>query len=122
MGAAREGLDVTIIEITGSIANNGNILYKSAIDEEFAGLDNLKVMYNASSREITDEGVITEYNDKEILVPADYVVYSVGMTARSQEAMAYYDICYDVRIIGDCVRPRRINEAAHEGYFAGHYM
>ncbi len=34
----------------------------------------------------------------------------------------FMDVMYDVRLAGDCIEPRRINEAVYEGYFAGRFI
>lgn len=44
------------------------------------------------------------------------------MIPRRVLAESFAGIVYDVRMIGDCIGARRINEAAHEGYFAGHFI
>lgn len=122
LGACKDGVDTTIIEMTDRIADNGNLLYRAAMEEEFTALDNIHVMLKTRSLEITDAGVVVENAEGRQTIPADYVVYSVGMIPRRELAERFYDIVYDVKMIGDCVGARRINEAAHEGYFAGHYM
>lgn len=108
--------------MTDGIANNGNVLYVAAMQEEFAALDNIHIMLKTTSLEITDEGVVVENADGRQMIPADYVVYSVGMIPRRELAEQFYNIVYDVKMVGDCMGARRINEAAHEGYFAGHYL
>lgn len=122
LGACKEGIDSTIIEMTDHIAENGNMLYAAAMQEEFAALDNIHIMLKTTSLEITDEGVVVENADGRQTIPADYVVYSVGMMPRRELAEQFYDIVYDVKMVGDCMGARRINEAVHEGYFAGHYF
>lgn len=122
LGACKEGIDTTIIEMTDHIAENGNMLYAAAMREEFAALDNIHIMLKTTSLEITDEGVVVENADGRQTIPADYVVYSVGMIPRRELAEQFYGMVYDVKMVGDCMSARRINEAAHEGYFAGHYL
>ncbi len=45
-----------------------------------------------------------------------------GLIPRRELAESFAELAYDVRMIGDCIGARRINEAAHEGYFAGHFI
>ena len=55
-------------------------------------------------------------------IPASFVVYCVGMKPKKALAESFYGLVYDVKMIGDCMGARRINEASHEGYFAGWRM
>ena len=77
-------------------------------------------MTQTSCLEILPDGVRVSQNGEECTLPADRVVYCIGMRARRALAESFYGITYDVQMIGDCMGARRINEASHEGYFAGH--
>ena len=50
------------------------------------------------------------------------MVYCTGLRPRQAEAESFVDVVYDVRLAGDCIGPRRINEVVHEGYFAGSFI
>ena len=42
---------------------------------------------------------------------------------RQAEAESFVDVVtLTVRLAGDCIGPRRINEVVHEGYFAGSFI
>lgn len=138
---AERGTHVTIVEMADELAAAGNLLYKAALTLRLRELsDRIDVMTNTSCLEILPEGVRVqakstaraqegavsaepaqmEQTEKEVILPADRVVYCVGMRARRELAESFYGITYDVQMIGDCMGARRINEASHEGFFAGH--
>ena len=50
---------------------------------------------------------------------ADTVILATGMKARKSEAMAFYGICPETAMVGDCNRVAKILEATNEGYFLG---
>lgn len=137
----REGHEVTLLEVADKIGAAANLLYRGALEEEFAlHKDKLSVKTKVICEEITETGVrirsaeserdILDMHEHEAsdnrenrqVIEADSVVYCVGMIPRKELAESFTDIVYDVRMIGDCLAPRRINEATHEGYFAGHFI
>lgn len=121
-----KGHYVTLIEYGNRIAANANLLYRGALEERFAGQDRLTIRTGVSAQQIDDRGVticpVSGSDTTPEIVAADNVVISVGMRPLRELAASFGDVCYDVRMIGDCVEPRRINEATHEGYFAGHFI
>ena len=119
----REGHEVTLLEAAEKIARGANLLYRGALEEEFAPFESLSVRTGIRCEAVTEEGVrIRNESGEEETVPADSVIYCVGMAPRRELAASIADLVYDVRIVGDCAAPRRINEATHEGYFAGHFI
>lgn len=120
LSLAGKGKKVIIIEQTDKIAAAGNLLYRAAIQDLFDHSENISCKLNSTCCKIADGFVlIADDKGRQEEISCDSVVYSVGMKACSSEAETYRALDYDVRMIGDCVRPRRINEAIHEGYFAG---
>lgn len=124
----REGHEVTLLEVTDRIAAAGNLLYRGALGEQFAQYDSLAIRTRVSTESIEADGVVirplgqgAENGEKE-KIPADSVVMCVGLIPRRELAESFAGLVYDARMIGDCVRPRRINEATHEGYFAGYFI
>lgn len=123
-----EGKEVTILEMTDRLAGAGNLLYWAALGEQLAKYPRFHVVYHAGVREITSDAVVYRLSgedmdrDRDFRLAVDDVVLCVGLIPRSEEAMQFLPLGYDVRMVGDCVAPRRINEAVQEGYFAGRYM
>jgi len=116
----KAGREVVIIEQTDEIASSGNNLYKGALEELFLREKHLTCLMETSCMEITANGVkVKNKCGSEETIAADNVVYSVGMRPLRDLAESFYGIVYDVKMVGDCMGARRINEATHEGYFAG---
>jgi len=120
----RRGHEVTLLELAPQLNIGTNLLYRGAMEEQFSLYANaLAVLTGASCQEIRDDSIRVLASDGEVrVIPADSVVTCVGMVPRRELAASFYGLTYDVRIIGDCLAPRRINEATHEGYFAGSFL
>ncbi len=124
----REGHEVTLLELTDKIASAANLLYRGALEEQFALYKNsLSIKTQVACQEITENGVLirpvkAEQDAEDELISADSIVTCVGMDPRRALAESFANLVYDVRMIGDCIGTRRINEATHEGYFAGHFI
>ncbi|MDO5423164.1 MAG: FAD-dependent oxidoreductase [Eubacteriales bacterium] len=120
LSLAKTGREVTIIEQTDKMAAAGNLLYRGALDICMRENPNVHCLLKTSFRGVTPEGVEAE-NEKGdgMVIPADHVVCAVGMRPRRKLAESFLELGYDVSMAGDCLSPRRINEAVHEGFFAG---
>ena len=117
---ARQGCKVTIVEMLEGLM----------LDEEVHSIrvDLLKMLKDAGvealigtqATEIRGAGVTLRSSDgTERLLKADFVVVAVGMIPLSQAAHQLAGECPDVRIVGDCLEPRRIRDAVVEGDLAG---
>lgn len=119
---ADRGCHVTLVEMTAELASAGNLLYQAAMDIRIkeAGT-HIDCLMESACIEILEDRVLVRCKSGEVRsVEADGVVYCVGMRGRKALAESFYGMVYDVKMIGDCMGARRINEASHEGYFAGH--
>jgi len=73
-----------------------------------------------SYKEITDAGlVIINSEGKEQVIEADNIVLAAGASPNTQLLPALKDK-FPVHQIGDCVEPRNIMEAIHEGFSIGY--
>lgn len=108
---------VTLIEMGGELAPQGNSLYKIALHQKIKQADKLTVYLHSTCKEITTESVImADADGKEILLPAEQVILSTGLRARSEEAHRFYGITPETIMIGDCLMPRIIMDAVFEGH------
>lgn len=57
-------------------------------------------------------------NGQEQFLEADTVILCTGMKARAQVRDQFDGAAFDVKYIGDCVRPRIVKDAIHEAYDA----
>jgi len=71
-------------------------------------------------REIIDEGlVITTRRNKRQLIAADTIVLAAGSQADASLALRIEGLVETLRLVGDCVKPRRIADAVAEGFRVG---
>jgi 2,4-dienoyl-CoA reductase (NADPH2) len=68
--------------------------------------------------EILDEGVRVKGKEGEEVVPADTVVIAL-MKSEDDLVEQVFEMCGELVVIGDAVKPRRMVNAIHEGYIAG---
>ena len=123
LSLADEGKEVTILEMTDKLAATGNLLYRGALFEQLKKRLRIHAVLGVRTQAITENTVLyLDRDGNECTAEADNVVLCVGLVPRFEEAASFTGLTYDVRIIGDCAAPRRINEAVHEGYFAGYYI
>jgi len=67
--------------------------------------------------EVSATGVIVvdkRWNRFEI--PADTVILSLGFTARARVVDELKEAFSEVHVAGDCLKPRSIKEAVHDGF------
>jgi 2,4-dienoyl-CoA reductase-like NADH-dependent reductase (Old Yellow Enzyme family)/thioredoxin reductase len=108
---------VTIVEMLGDIAldaepSSRKLLLKRLNEQK------IKVLTNTKIEAITDGGisVVDNYFGRH-LIECDTVVLSLGAKANNQLMQASKGRVKENYAIGDCVRPRKILEAIHEGSY-----
>ncbi len=108
---------VTILEMTDSIAAQGNMLYRIALRQKMEKVSTLKTMLRTSCKEILGDGVIARTEDgQEQFIKADTVIVATGVRANKTLADSFYGIVPETFVIGDCKQPRKIMEATLEGF------
>lgn len=113
------GINTTVIEMTDQLAARGNLLYQNGLKILMEKEKNLSWKLETTCDEITDKGVtMIDKNGNEAFIPADSVILATGMKPLRDLAESFYGLVYDVKIIGDCVHPRKMDDAIHEGFFA----
>lgn len=109
--------NVTIVEMISELAVQGNMLYKIGLRHKMDEAKTLHVMLEANCQEITSEGVrVKDKEGREVLLPADTVIIATGVRADKKTAESFYGIVPQTYMIGDCEKPRKIQEATLEGY------
>ena len=78
---------------------------------------NIKVMTKVSYREIRRDGVLIEREGEEMFIPADTIVISGGLLP-DRELVEALKGKVPLREVGDCIEPRKIKDAVHEGFEA----
>jgi 2,4-dienoyl-CoA reductase-like NADH-dependent reductase (Old Yellow Enzyme family)/thioredoxin reductase len=74
---------------------------------------------NIKYEEITDRGVIVTYELETTTIEADTVVLAAGARPRTEVYEGIRGKIAEVYLAGDCVAPRRIYHAIHEGHAVG---
>ncbi len=84
---------------------------------EVMAVKGLEVVYGMSVEEISHAGVVAvDQEGKESTFPADIVVVAPKFTPNDSLANALQKRGLEVYSVGDCVEPRRIYHAIHEGH------
>ena len=73
------------------------------------------VHLKAKAERILPGGVEIRRDDQVELIPADSVVVAIGMEAAQKQAEAFRPLAKEVYFVGDCLSPRKIRDAIHEG-------
>lgn len=118
MFLAHQGRQVTVIEMRDRLAADSTIMhYRSMFQAAWEATPNFHYVLQASAKEIADDHVTyTDSEGKDHELPADSVVLSVGMRAKSQEALAFYGTAREFYMIGDCKKPGTIQTTNRSAY------
>jgi thioredoxin reductase len=115
---ADQGKKVVLVEMTDELAVDATESHRIAL----FGVMGQAIEVHTGQRcvDITPEGIHTATpNGDEQFFPADTIVLAVGMQGYTDEA---FRLCNAASkqyfLIGDCVRPRKVKAAVHEGYHA----
>ena len=118
---AKNGREVTIIEMLDKVAPDSYPMHRVALMREMDNM--LKYRTGLKVVSIAKNGVMTvDATGAEEFIPADTVVYALGMRANRRQTEALRDAAkarnVSVFEIGDCVRAAKVYEAVKEGYLA----
>ncbi|MDR1904903.1 MAG: NAD(P)/FAD-dependent oxidoreductase [Treponema sp.] len=110
------GCSVTVVEMLPRIANGCGEAQANSIR---VGLLGVKTLVNTRCLRVTNKGVrVKTDGHDEILLPADSIVLSTGMSARSKLVedlqQAHVPETY---VIGDSMAARKMGNAIKEGYY-----
>ena len=80
----------------------------------------VRVMTGLRAKQVTGEGLIAlDAEDKEVCLPCDTVVLSMGVRPRQAVAESFAGTAPDVFFCGDCrVRAGNITSAVLDGFYA----
>jgi 2,4-dienoyl-CoA reductase-like NADH-dependent reductase (Old Yellow Enzyme family)/thioredoxin reductase len=112
------GKSVTLVEMMDRLAVDATESHRIAL---FGMMDKVITSHTGMRcTEITPKGIkIIGKDGSEGFIEADTVVFAVGMKAHSDKAFRLCEAApKQYFLIGDCVSPRKVKEAVHEGYHA----
>ena len=115
---AAKGKSVTLVEMMDKLAVDATESHRIALFEKLDGT--VQCHTETKCEGITPEGIeVVDNKGAKRLIPADTVIYAIGMKATWDTA---FDLCQAASkqyfIIGDCANPRKVKQAVHEGYHA----
>ena len=115
---AKEGHDVTIIEMRDDVALDANPRHRPALMRELAKHTTVRTGLRAS--EVSENGLVcTDKDGNEVFIGADTILLASGMKARTDAGDALRGTAPNVQVIGDCDRPMNIRNATFRAYHAG---
>ena len=114
---AREGRNVTIVEMREDIASDTVIVTKMALMQMLTEED-VKIMKNAKLLKITERGIIVTNTEKKTVI-ADTIVLACGLEPNQALFRALENKVPELYAIGDCATPRKLMDAIHEGASIG---
>lgn len=118
---ADQGKQVTLLEMLPGLASEDAPLHRMALLSALMP----KVTVGTGHRcvQISPEGVVAENPaGNTVFFPADTVICSAGMRAKTEEVDALDGIAEEFYPVGDCNRARRLRETVSEAYFAALYL
>lgn len=115
---AEQGRNVTIVEMSDTLSAKENWLYRIAQRQHIEKCNNFKTRMESKVIEIKANGVIIQNQQgKEEFMKADYVLLSVGMKEKKEEAFKFYNITPNTTMIGDCRRVGHVLDCTNDAYF-----
>jgi 2,4-dienoyl-CoA reductase-like NADH-dependent reductase (Old Yellow Enzyme family)/thioredoxin reductase len=116
---AKEGKEVTILEMTSDIGAGANHIALEGLRETLAAY-NVSIRTGITCNEITKSGVKGIDNKGEAVeFEADTVIYALGVAPEEKAVEELRSCDADFFFtIGDCVRAGRVHDAVHNGYWA----
>lgn len=118
MFLAQQGKNVTVVEMRGELAADTTFIhYRSMFQEAWEAIPTFHYVLNATAKSISDSVVTyTDQDGADHELAADSVVLSVGMRAKSDEALTFYGTAPHFYMIGDCVKPGTIQTTNRNAY------
>jgi NADPH-dependent 2,4-dienoyl-CoA reductase/sulfur reductase-like enzyme len=119
LALAKAGKKVTIVEMLPAIAGDLNPISRQALLEELSQA-RVKILTNHTIKKFTVKGLIAAGKDgKEKTIEADNIIYALGSQLENKLIRSIKGKVREVYAIGDCVNPRKVGEAIHDGFVAG---
>ena len=113
-----KGNEVTIIESTAKIAKDAFPRSRETLLRSLELL-NVKMLTEATVKEITKSGVIIVHKGKRRTIDADTVVLAPGNKPNNELAAQLEKLGIKYQTIGDCGGVGKLIKAVKEGFFAG---
>jgi 2,4-dienoyl-CoA reductase-like NADH-dependent reductase (Old Yellow Enzyme family)/thioredoxin reductase len=116
---ARNGREVTVVEMLDEVAQDSYRMHRVGLVHEMGKMLNVRTGLTCTA--ISPEGVSAVGKDgKETFLPAETVLYAVGMAAKKDEAEELRAAAGNVPVfeVGDCVCAAKVYDAVRQGFVA----
>ena len=110
------GKEVTVVEMKDDWASDAYFMHKNAMKVYLRG-SHVKIQVNTTAKAVTEDGLVCDTPEGEVLFPADTVLLAAGMKADRQAVEAFYNAAPRVFEVGDCIRAGRVVDAVSGGYW-----
>lgn len=110
------GKDVTIVEMKDDWASDAYFMHKNAMNIYIRD-SKILIYTKTTAKAVTDDGLLCETADGELLLPADTILLAAGMKPDREEVDSFYNAAPRVFQIGDCIKAGRVLEAITLGYY-----
>jgi 2,4-dienoyl-CoA reductase-like NADH-dependent reductase (Old Yellow Enzyme family)/thioredoxin reductase len=116
---AEAGKQVAIVEMMSVLAEQMNMVDRFYLLHQLEE-HGVNIMTDRKALEVVSEGVVVESSTgKKETVEADTIVWACGSRSEKGLYESIKDEVKEVHVIGDCVKPGRIQEAVHQGAWVG---
>ncbi len=118
MFLAQQGREVTVLEMRDELAADSTFMhYRSMFQAAWEAIPSFHFILEATAKEIgADHVTYTDKSGADHDLPADSVVLSVGMRAKTDEALRFYGAAERFYMVGDCRRPGTIQTTNRSAY------
>ena len=122
MNLAQKGHEVTVLEMTHMLAPESTAIhYYSMFKDAWEKLPGFHSVVKATVTAVEDDRVTyLDAEGVEHAIPCDSVVISLGMHAKTDEALAFSGTADCFAIIGDCKKPATVQQAMRQAYAVAH--
>ena len=122
MNLAQKGHEVTVLEMTHMLAPESTAIhYYSMFKDAWEKLPGFHSVVKATVTTVEDDRVTyLDAEGVEHAIPCDSVVISLGMRAKTDEALAFSSTADRFAIIGDCKKPATVQQAMRQAYAVAH--
>ena len=122
MNLAQKGREVTVLEMTHMLAPESTAIhYYSMFKDAWEKLPGFHSVVKATVTAVEDDRVTyLDAEGVEHAIPCDSVVISLGMRAKTDEALAFSSTADRFAIIGDCKKPATVQQAMRQAYAVAH--
>jgi 2,4-dienoyl-CoA reductase (NADPH2) len=110
--------EVTLVEALPKVGQDIGLTTRWTILQDLHRYG-VKMLVNATAKEITPDGVVVTIDDKEELIEGDTVVLALGSSPDKALYEQLKDQVAELYLVGDAQSPRKAYEAIHEGFRVG---